>query len=508
MSISLQHTPGPVNLLCDQVKLAFLADGRLQSAGAKAQCTFWNVAGVNMPATHWVDIAWNGITERITFAGIGTNGNGCQPLGTTNGSGWCRDHLAEALRANYNISRDFDINAPMGQSVSLTARTQQARNLTVTQRTGYNSGMTFSVNHPGADPVYQPGYAIIVQTYVRTANGVTTLVNEDRLTPDSTGYAEADFGELLRTYVTPVVAVSNNEVVTKRTGMVCTFWFRYGEVWNGDYQRLYITPEYKGIWGGLSQVARSYIDNEMADWYTLMLYDKLFLNNMPPVVYTTPQAPQRLYWMCMHSGLSSVQVWARSWNTGGVNDQLAATITNPEQYMIYEIDTSYQRMVYNGWAAPNDLRYEVTVRTTGGVILAGPQGYRIDRRESRHQRYFLFRNSLGGFDTLIARGLQQTSQQITRYISEYNAQGQRQAWRNEANQMMTQNTGGLQGDYLQYLAELMLSTDVQLIVPGHRTMKVIIADTEMDQQRDDQQRPTLSFTFTPVSKDQFYSRYY
>ncbi|HBZ67609.1 MAG TPA: hypothetical protein DEO70_12295 [Bacteroidales bacterium] len=490
------------------MKLAFIANGRLQIPGSKAQATFGNVPGINMPTGHWVELQWNGITERIYFDGLNTSGNSCTKLTTTNAQIWTRDHLAEALRSNYNIVHDFDVNVTTNNSLTLTTRNKQATGLTIIQRTGYNPGMWFYVNNQGADPVYQPGYAIIVQTYVKTANGVTTLVNEDRLTPDSSGYAEADFGELLRGFVTPVVAISNNELVTKRTSMVCTFWFRYGEVWNGDYQRLYTTPEYKGIWGGLSTVAKSYIDNNMADWYQRLQLDKLFLNNMPSYIPTTTQAPQRLYWMCMQSGLASVNIKMKGWNTGGINNDVVATIANPEQYMIYEIDTSYQRMMYNGWAAPNDLRYEITIQTTDGTILAGPQGYWIDRRQSRHERYFMFRNSLGGFDTLIARGLQDTTLQIDRYITQYNADGLRQAWRNEASRQMTQNTGGLRADYKRYLAELMLSTYVQLIVPGHRTLNVIITDSEVNTDTDDEQRPTLEFTFVPASKDQFYSRYY
>lgn len=507
--ISLQRTPGPVNLLCDEVKLAFVADGRWQSAGAKAQCSFYNASSYNMPTSHWIDIQWKGITERFTFNGLGSDGNSCEPLTTANRHIWCQNYFAEALRSNYNIARDFDVNSPGGQQLTLTGRTKEATGLTITQRLGYNSGVSFSVSNQGADPIYRSGYAIIVQTYVRTANGVTTLVNEDRLTPDSTGYAEADFGELLRSYVTPTVSTyTGGNIVTKRTGMVCSFWFRYGEVYDGDYQRLYSTPEYKGIWGGLSTVAKSYIDNDMSDWYALVQYDKLFLNNMPPWVPTTPQAPQRLYWMCMESGLSSVNIYSKSWNIGGINDQLVATISSPEQYMVYELDTSYQRMVNNGWAAPNDLRYEITVRKTNGTILAGPQGYWIDRRQSRHERYFMFRNSLGGFDTLIARGLQSTTLKIDRYITEYDASGQRKAWLNEANQEFTQNTGGIRPEYKQYLAELMLSTQVLLLVPGHRILQVIIVDSEMNQATDDEQRTTLSFGFTPVSKDKFYSKYF
>lgn len=511
MSVSIQETPGEVNLLCDDVKLALVASDRLEVAGAKAQASLGNSAGINMPTGHWLQFDWNSITERFYFEGFTDDGNSCTRL-TTSTSAWTQNHLAEALRSNYNLARDFDINVVNGQMLTLTAKVAEAKALAITQRTGYNSGVWANVNNQGATPVYRQGYRVVVQTWVQTADGKTTMAGEDSLSPNELGYCEGLFGELLRTYVrTTSPATGYAAPTVNPLGFdVVKFWFRYGEAWTGDNRRLYKSNDFYGIWGGVSALAKPYFDG-MNEWASFFRYEKMFLTNMPPLVPTTLEAPQYLKWLCMDANMAQVLVKVEFWATGGHDKQTLYTINTPVQYRPYMIDVTMQRVInsiFGGAGGDTWLRYQITVETTTGTVLAGPQSYQADHRRTRHTRYFHFRNSLGGFDTLVARGRQTTSMDITRYITEYNASGQREAWRNEGNTTIEQQVGWTRADYRRYLAELMLSTQAWMVVPGHRSVPVIVTTDSLTLETDDQQRPTFGFSCMPVQRDQFYSKYY
>lgn len=512
MSVSIQHTPGEVNLLCDEVKLALIANDFLESAGAKAQASIGNSVGINMPTGHWLQFDWNGITERFYFEGFNDDGNSCTRLTSSNSSTWTQVHLAEALQSNYNLSRDFDINIQYGNQLSLTAKVKEAKSLAITQRTGYSSGVYATVNNQGATPVYRQGYRVVVQTWVQTADGKTTMVGEDNLSPDATGYCEGLFGELLRTTVRTTAPASGfgSADVAACAFDVVKFWFRYGEAWSTDNRRLYKTSDFWGIWGGVSALAKAWFDG-MSDWASFFRYEKLFLTNMPPLVPTTLEAPQFLKWLCLDANMAQVLVKVEYWATSGHDKQTLYTISTPVQYRPYLIDVSLQKIInsiFGGAGHDTWLRYQITVETTTGTVLAGAQSYQVDHRQTRHTRYFLFRNSLGGFDTLVARGRQSTSMEVTRYTTEYNAAGQREAWRNEGSTVIEQQVGWTRANYKRYLAELMLSTKVLMVVPGHRNVAVIVTGESFTLETDDEQRPTFGFSCMPVQRDQFYSKYY
>ena len=326
--ISLIQEPGPINLLCDEIKLSFVTDGRLQTPGAKAGVSVY-ASPVNMPANTYLQFVWDGITERITFvANPDTSGNQCKLLTTGNFSTWDSVYLAEALRANYNIANVFAIsNNPGAHTVTLTAITAGAKGLVVTKTSG-STGLTLSAVTAGTDPVYRENYGIVVQTFAAGYNNVWRKVSEDRLTPNSAGSAEADFGELLRKETSPAFAWPAGQAITPRVGMTTKFYFKYGEIWDNDPQQLYKTVEYKGIWGGLPRAAHAKLDNIMADWWMSFKASKKFLTNMPAYVPTTISSPQRLYWLCMDAGLTAVFIKVKSWNVGGIDDVTMATISS------------------------------------------------------------------------------------------------------------------------------------------------------------------------------------
>lgn len=503
--ITLINQPGPINLLADEIKLGFYADGRLQSAGAKASANV-SVAGSTMATGTTLTFAWNGITEVISFVSSpDESGNQCVLLNPGNASVFI-NHLYECLQANYNLAQDFNITKG-ASNVAIQAYEQGAKSLAVTKSSG-TTGLTISSVNQGTDPVYRENYGIIVQTYASGYNGVMKKLAEDRLTPDSTGYAEADFGELLNDQTDPVFNWPANQAVTARVGMTTRFYFKYCEVWDNDPQKLYKTTEYAGIWGGLPRAAHAALDNNMADWWQYFKANKRFLTNQPAYVPTTTQSPQRLYWLCMESGLSSVNIKVKSWNLGGIDNVVMATISSPVQYRVYEIDTSYQRMMLNNWASPNDLRYEVSVTKTDGTVLAGPQGYTIDRKPAKNIRHFMFRNSLGGFDTLIARGVLTQGIEINRYVAEYNSEGEREAWLNEAEYVNTQNAGHLPAGYKKFLAELLLSQEVWLVNDDYTRQRILLTNTQDTLATDNEKRPTFSFEYVSVTKDQFYTNHF
>lgn len=506
--VTLIQSPGPVNLLNDEVKLRFYADGRLQAPGGKGQVSIY-VSSANMVLNAWLQFDFDGITERITFVtSPDSSGNQCKLLTTSIFSTWTTQHLFPALQNNYNLSRYFIISHTSGSNtIQLTARQAAAISLSVTKYSG-TTGLTIGSVQPGSNPIYRQGYGLIVQTWARSIQGVWDMAGEDRIIPDSNGYAGADFGELLRRFARPAFFPSMGDVVIPMASMSVQFRFRYCEIWDSDPQLVYTTPDYVGIFGGLPRSAHAALDNTLADWWGAFVSKKKFLNNLPDYIPTTTSSPQRLYWICPVAGLSRVDIKVKSWNLGGINDLTMASIQNPVQYRVYCIDTSYNRMMLNLWSSPNDLRYEVRVQSPAGAVLAGPQGYLIDRAPTRWMRYFVFRNSLGGFDTLISRGRQTTELETDRYVAEMNSDGEQEAWLNEAWYKYTQNAGAMLPQYREYLAEFLLSTEVYLLRENYSLQRVIVRTEKAPLAADGDPRPVFSFEYTAVTKDQFYSNHF
>ena len=138
--------------------------------------------------------------------------------------------------------------------------------------------------------------------------------------------------------------------------------------------------------------------------------------------------------------------------------------------------------------------------------------FKIDRSYQENRRYFLFLNSIGGYDTLCATGDQEDSLEYTRTESvktlpigfEYMDHERATDQVIEAITYKA-NTGWINRESLTWIRDLFLSRKV-FQIKGDKLMAVVISTTKVLQRVDKVDLFNIEFEYSRSYESEFYSR--
>jgi hypothetical protein len=221
---------------------------------------------------------------------------------------------------------------------------------------------------------------------------------------DADGRTTFEVQELLEPFVAPVLPAPGATAIGLQNGQFCRFYLQHYEV----------TPTSTGA---STSVQTNYLLHgglgfEQAistDWLSYQQRRLPFLTWEPDFKKVLPDQPEYLYFMAPRAVPAGFALRLDlTWADGTTTSQ--ATLTGPAA-LVNEVFCLPVGPLALGLAALEAAagqlltRYAVTVQARdGGAALSETRTFVPDRRPCAVRRYFLYANSLGGWNTLVCRG--------------------------------------------------------------------------------------------------------
>lgn len=512
-TLQLTNTIPPFSFTGNKIPLRFVGgDNRYQSTGSAAVLELVFESGA--AAGSYFEIYCLNRTFRFTAsADAAVDGTEFPEFTTVNLtamgqiSSYC-GIFNNTILANYQVSYT-------STSVKFTARNQGAAyNMTFDA-----SGITISQGAATVDGVngaLAAFYNIFVDLYV---NG--TLATQLLLNADADGNAETDVSKILESFLEPGFTwpESSSAAVNAQQGNICEWYFAYGEQWgDGDSSATQTSGTYYAIAGGLSWMQQALFNQFGNDYYNAI--DNGFpqllniYNYYPRKV--KPDETIKLYFLATGSNGAALKidlVTAEGSTTVnyGTSEFLAPAVV--------EFIVSPQVLNLNGLSDQTLLRFTpYLVDADENALVFGPD-FTLDYSEESNVRYFLWRNSMGGYDSIATRGIGSSTDEYEREtaVIEQNSSytyldRQIISVANFEKRKFKVSTGwlsdiGTPGMARNLLRDLLLSKEVyQIPAPGVQTLfpiRIISGSVEHKKDRDNNYR--LVFEYENAFVDEYFT---
>lgn len=461
---------------------------------------------VTYAADTWLQWVWGNNTLRVTFKAptlvddSGTQFKTAVPIGFA----WVSE-FASFLRSNYLFDKYFEISVDENY-FSIHAREKGTEsNITFTKHSGLTTTSYYSTN--GADPVMQDGY----QLFIQLRNGDDEVIAEESATPGSDGKATFDLAEYLESELEKqreedgqqFTYPSGDDLVIERPAFLLEFAIRYAEKWNGNVRKLAETGGFLALLGGLSKAKLAELEASGIGFYDLVTESPLpkdvpiFLTFQPKTKTVGKYQPERLYFF-NYSGFEASAVRKNYWSDGSTTTALLVNIL---------MTTSIQEILVSpGTVETGSLKlvkYEIYVIESSDDPTSETRTYVVDHTYYRNEHYFIFRNSLGGYDTLRCTG-------VLKYKPEFD----RETFTNDDDETSTvqvlmeqvyeANTGSLTSDMALWMNDFMLSKEVYWL-RENVAHKIVVTSKKKTVISDTDRRFNIEFEFSLSAKDKYHS---
>lgn len=479
MAITVTKNLPTVGLAGNPIVLELTTDNQYSFAGTKAtlELTF---SGIDTTAGHSITLSWNNLSITFTLAAVPDDSGEQLPAASI---GEAQDdwmaRVAAALELNYYILRDFEVESDaVTNKITLTAR-EKGSAYTVTVSDNTISNVSTSATS-GTDRTERENFEIVARVYDEATGD---LLTEDRVPPSTAGVAEFDFhdvlaAELQTSFLFPEEAGTLYE---EKEDMIKQYLVKYAESYSDAVRK--ITQYSEDAWaaaGGFDYkmvAALNGVEYSYLDYITTF---KSFLTWQPATKTINMTQPEKLYFLIFDT-FSSISLVVKVYYTDGTNssNQTAFTINPAAKYTIWELLTGYAMLDVEQYSATKTVsKYKVWIKDKNDNIRSRVQTYVVDPRHYRNERIFLFRNSLGGYDTLRCTGKKTSLNEYERMYSRRNDEefGVDEVYKALETSSFTQNTGWITASERDWLRELMLTKEAYVII-GDYKFQVIIENT-------------------------------
>jgi hypothetical protein len=411
-----------------------------------------------------------------------------------------------AINRDFNIPEIFYFTGDLTILCSLKAKIK-SNNYNISVPNNTNTVPVISMTKiivAGAAPIIRSGYQHIFQLYDISGQ----LLGEESITPDANQKSVFDLSEYLwnaleinRSTESGFSYPVQEDKIFLHSSHSLHFNIRYAEKWDSTVRQLQAGATCTALMGGVSKIKEAEFATYGTTFSQLLEENKFFLTWQPVTKRTCLKAPERLYFY--NDTPRPIYLKFKIYFSDGTT----FTTTNPVFLTVqavagrvYELDCSAG--LFPNPASPIE-KYEVWLETSGEERISEIRTFNIDHTFYRNEQHFIFRNSLGGFDTVRCTGRLKRQSEFDRQVFIDN-DNERHPLTNLLDANYVTETGSIPADHARWLEDLMLSKEVSWLL-NSRAVPVIITSKKMNEITDDQRRFNLSFEFSIASLDSFYS---
>jgi hypothetical protein len=259
------------------------------------------------------------------------------------------------------------------------------------------------------DPTTKPGLSFVCEVFVEPVylSGNFVQVGQTLEQPaDAEGRTTFEVQELLEPFVSPVVPSLDQTTMQREDGLFCRFFLKhYERTTDGLGDATSVQTNYL-VHGGLD-----FVEAASGTWFsTYQTAKKPFLTWEPIRKKVLPDQPEYLYFMVTPDALGPVSFRYRmrlTYANGRSGEYILAERADALAFEIFRLPAGPVQLDLAGKEANAGALvtfYTLDLLDFNGSPLSETRTYVLDRRPLAVRRYFLYANSLGGWNTFVCRG--------------------------------------------------------------------------------------------------------
>ena len=501
-----------VSLSGNPVHFRFVSDSSIKSVGVPASLTM--VFGSTGREGEALTLSWG--TESVSFvfrnepddSGFQLSSRELEPLL----SKWV-ELIAGEFASNYLIDRYFTVTFS-GGAVTLTARAAGSE-YTLSHTAEGIGGISVS-SVAGVDSIVRPFFKVGVQIVLGAGEDCEVL-GEEFLPVDSTGAVTFDlqefFSDIPSTTFSFPEAADNLGILHPES---CReYYVRYFEQYGTPPvpRKINTTGPFYVLSGGLSAVQEGRYLRVGSDFWSKLCYNQYFLTWQPKVKTVDRYQVEKLFYL-VREDYPFIVMRVETYFVGGIstNPVPKCLIENPVKIGVYEFICTLSVLQLDGWDTEFVDYYEVWIEDDQVNRISEIRRFYVNKEDSPFTRYFLFRNSIGGWDTLRTTGKFSSAYEYERSTAiripglDMSDQDHRliQTGVTEA-KTYTASTGWLTPEQVDWIRDFCLSGEVYE-VQGQNLIPVVITSKTARQAKDGENLWFLDFEYSRSVADEYYTR--
>lgn len=335
-----------------------------------------------------------------------------------------------------------------------------------------------------------------------TSGGLVT--GTEALYPPVPGAADVDLSEYLRRDMFAikqfVFPEQGNIPWNAKAGLIKEYKIKIQECWfDEDGDPVVVTSWLENRYVVRGKIPRWKKAAFYARWSSYLEWistEKAFLTFAPKTLITKVDQMQKLFlpiWWETTSG-ERLKLKVDVLFTDGTNANFTTTQETGDlsRYTIIEFGVSYSLLNLSSWATTNHpgktiAKYDVTA-LSGETAVSETRTYIMDYTKSLGKREFLFANSAGGYDTMVATGISELNAEYKYENANQQSPGvqnlpeKTQTFVDDSN-THTCRTGYINAAMAEYLAEFFISPE-RYEVEGSALIPIVLKDSKIMHKRD------------------------
>lgn len=328
------------------------------------------------------------------------------------------------------------------------------------------AGTTCQLIAIGTPEVYPPNYHILLDLYIDAAKKATLKAIPETTTPYA---AKFDFQEIVKAYVSselPTFGLTTLHACTKTMGVID---FKFTEGWGNPVQ-------YKGLNDNTTPLLAIKGGIPFEDFKTLGITAPLFMvarkSSSPSTKIVSKNQAEYIYFLALFSIFdltTSVEIYGAIYYTDGTITSLTwhtgVTLNNFTEYIL---PVGYDALNVGSFDPSKEVEsWSIRIGGLEYGLMVDIQTYKLAVRDAPNELFFLFENSLNGFDTLRTTtnptiGYQVSKEDFSKTIDwTYNVEdGEKNSYNLRATKRIKASTGWVSLEYIKYLQEFLTSARI------------------------------------------------
>jgi hypothetical protein len=518
--ITIESTPAKVSFANNPVVFAVSSNNMYSTSGVKARLVI-KITGLDQTVGHGFSLSFG--NTHLEFDLVATPGESGEDLLVASGemilAEWGAELIA-GLKSNFHLVSQFNITGSFHVTYYLITLEAfyASSDYTITLGDITISTLSQDSNTSGITPVMRENFKIIARLYLVTS-GELTFVAEEQITPDSQGHGLFDFSQYLLTQIdhTPAFLFPQNitDFIIDRSSQIKRYCVQFGEYYSGEYYRLHDTSSDETfiMAGGIdfAQMAK-YIQDE-SSFIEMLQYNKDFLTWRPQSKKIWIRQPEMLHFLIWYSNLTWLALRIRITYTDNSTHTFTKQTVSPVTPLgVYEVCCTYAKL--NLISLPESQgktihKYELWLEDNW-VQVSKTMEFILDRTLYPNQRFFIFRNSLSGFDSVRCTGETVKETDLERFtVENINPDfsvlnpPRLQLFARETQKYKT-NTGFITKLESEYLRDFFLSNEIYEFIEN-RLYPVMILSTSLQVHKDNEFLHFREFEYARAYEDVNYA---
>jgi len=511
--LTILKSPPLVALLDNPIRFSLQTDNHVEEMGSNIFFTI-EFTGTGFE-DDWIELSWNGRVIRFVCKPV-PDGSGNQVHDNSTYdmlSEWV-EKLAGSLRANYYLSADFEISFS-GNTLRL-----EARELGDQYAVSFDSSWT-SADKPvsgisGSNQILRPFFKAGVQVILKVSEH-WVMVGEDRQPVDSVGRVIFDIHRLFADQVFSSFRFPEpvSPLMVARPEACREYRIRYFEQYGPELEVQVVSESdsFYVLSGGVSRIQEA-IYNRLGTSYCEKLgYNGYFLSWQPDNKPITRYQTEKLFYLLQEPVSRLILRRAYFFTNGtGNHSEPVSSIEDPVEKQVYELTITPFVQNVPGWESDLLDYFQVWMEDDEMNRISEIRTYRMDYRNIENDRLFLFRNSLGGYDTFRVTGEQEDSLEYER-VSVDLEPGENFSERDHRLSIHTitesrqfkANTGWITPENSAWIRDFFLSRQVYRILAG-KLVPIVITTTQVVHRKDRRELYSMDFEYRYSCSNEQYTR--